>query len=278
MKRILFFIVFIGILPMLIFSQETQNSAKKQVAILEPMAVTEGVGIMHRSMVRGEMVKAIGRQEGYAAFTRQDIDQIMNEHNFQASGMVDDATRKRLGAMQGVDYVCITKITLDGKSFYLEASLVNIETGQISNPASQYGEFNSGSSLGCLVNACEKLAAELVGKKQYTTQTLEDCKVNLSLFTYYVQVKSYADAYDPWMKVYTECPSLSKNIYSLGVRILEWKIKQATTQEEFKAAFDQLMKLYDDRIQYFGNDSKKPTPVILEEKASKYNEYFPDGE
>ncbi len=278
MKRILFFIVFIGILPMLIFSQETQNSAKKQVAILEPMAVTEGVGIMHRSMVRGEMVKAIGRQEGYAAFTRQDIDQIMNEHNFQASGMVDDATRKRLGAMQGVDYVCITKITLDGKSFYLEASLVNIETGQISNPASQYGEFNSGSSLGCLVNACEKLAAELVGKKQYTTQTLEDCKVNLALFTEYAKVKSYADAYEPWMKVYTECPSLSKNIYVFGVKILEWKIKQATTQEEFKEAFDQLMKLYDDRIQYFGNDPRIPTPVILEMKASKYNEYFPDGE
>ena len=278
MKRILFFIVFIGILPMLIFSQETQNSAKKQVAILEPMAVTEGVGIMHRSMVRGEMVKAIGRQEGYAAFSRQDIDQIMNEHNFQASGMVNEETRKRLGAMQGVDYVCITKITLDGNSFYLEASLVNIETGQISNPASQYGEFNSGSSLGCLVNACEKLAAELVGKKQYTSQTLEDCKVNLSLFVEYAKVKSYADAYEPWMKVYTECPSLSKNIYSLGVRILEWKIKQATTQEEFKAAFDQLMKLYDDRIQYFGNDSKMPTPVILEEKASKYNEYFPNGE
>ena len=168
MKRILFFIVFIGILPMLIFSQETQNSAKKQVAILEPMAVTEGVGIMHRSMVRGEMVKAIGRQEGYAAFTRQDIDQIMNEHNFQASGMVDDATRKRLGAMQGVDYVCITKITLDGNSFYLEASLVNIETGQISNPASQFGELRDGSLVN-MIQACEKLGAEVVGKKVSTS-------------------------------------------------------------------------------------------------------------
>lgn len=169
MKRILFFITFIGILPMLIFSQEVQNSTKKQVAILEPIAVTKEVKPMYRSMVRGEMQKAIGRQEGYAAFSRQDIDQIMSEHNFQASGMVDDATRKRLGAMQGVDYVCITKITLDGNSFYLEASLVNIETGQISNPASQYGEFNSDGSLVILVQACEKLGAELVGKKVSTS-------------------------------------------------------------------------------------------------------------
>ena len=107
-------------------------------------------------------------------------------------------------------------------------------------------------------------------------QMTEDCKVNLSLFTEYAKVKNYADAYEPWMKVYTECPTASKNIYSLGVRILEWKIKQATTQEEYKAAFDQLMKLYDDRIQYYGNDAKTPRPAILADKASKYNKYFPD--
>ena len=168
MKRILFFIVFISILPMLIFSQESQDAAKKQVAILEPIAVTKEVTTMHRSMVRGEMVKAIGSQTGYAAFTRQDVDQIMNEHNFQASGMVNEETRKRLGAMQGVDYVCITKITKEGNSFYLEASLVNIETGRISNPASQFGELRDGS-LVSMIQACEKLAAELVGKKVSTS-------------------------------------------------------------------------------------------------------------
>ena len=169
MKRILFFIVFISILPMLIFSQESQDAAKKQVAILEPVAVTKEVGIMHRSMVRGEMVKAIGRQEGYAAFTRQDIDQIMNEHNFQASGMVNEETRKRLGVMQGVDYVCITKITKEGNNFYLEASLVNIETGQISNPASQFGVLSDDGRLDNMASACEKLGAELVGKKVSTS-------------------------------------------------------------------------------------------------------------
>ena len=107
-------------------------------------------------------------------------------------------------------------------------------------------------------------------------QMTEECKVNLSLFTEYAKVKNYADAYEPWMKVYTECPTASKNIYSLGVRILEWKIKQATTQEEYQAAFSQLMKLYDDRIQYFGTDKKTPRPAILADKATKYNKYLPD--
>ena len=162
MKKLL--ILLLSALSVTIFAQE------KQVAILEPIAITKEVSSMHRSMVRGEMVKAIGRQSGYAAFTRTDIDQIMSEQNFQQSGMVDDATRKRIGAMQGVDYVCVTKITKEGNNYYLEANLVNIETGKISNPATQYGELEGGS-LSNMLAACEKLAAELVGGKMPTRTT-----------------------------------------------------------------------------------------------------------
>ena len=170
MKKLL--ILLLSALSVAIFAQE------KQVAILEPIAMTKEVSTMHRSMVRGEMVKAISRQSGYAAFTRTDIDQIMSEQNFQQSGMVDDATRKRIGAMQGVDYVCVTKITKEGNNYYLEANLVNIETGKISNPATQYGELEGGS-LSNMLTACEKLAAELVGKKIQTTTTIYTAPANI---------------------------------------------------------------------------------------------------
>ena len=170
MRKVLFLLL--SALSVAIFAQE------KQVAILEPIAMTKEVSTMHRSMVRGEMVKAISRQSGYAAFTRTDIDQIMSEQNFQQSGMVDDATRKRIGAMQGVDYVCVTKITKEGNNYYLEANLVNIETGKISNPATQYGELDGGSLSNMLV-ACEKLAAELVGKTVQTTTTIYTAPANI---------------------------------------------------------------------------------------------------
>ena len=170
MTRLL--ILLLSVLSVTIFAQE------KQVAILEPIPMTKEVSTMHRSMVRGEMVKAIGRQSGYAAFTRTDIDQIMTEQNFQQSGMVDDATRKRIGAMQGVDYVCVTKITKEGNNYYLEANLVNIETGKISNPATQYGELDGGS-LSNMLAACEKLAAELVGKTVQTTTTIYTAPANI---------------------------------------------------------------------------------------------------
>ena len=171
MKRIYFLLALCNAFACL-YSQDIQ------VAILEPVGTTNEVTTMHRSMVRGEMVKAIGRQNGYVAFNRADIDQIMKEQNFQQSGMVDDATRKRLGAMQGVDCVCITKITKEGNNYYLEANLVNIESGKISNPASQYGELDGGSLSNMLV-ACEKLAAELVGKTVQTTTTIYTAPANI---------------------------------------------------------------------------------------------------
>ena len=174
MKKIL--ILLLSALSVAIFAQE------KQVAILEPIAMTKEVSTMHRSMVRGEMVKAISRQSGYAAFTRTDIDQIMAEQKFQQSGMVDDATRKRIGAMQGVDYVCVTKITKEGNNYYLEANLVDIETGKISNPATQYGELE-GESLSNMLAACEKLATELVGKKVQTTTTISTAPANIDAQT-----------------------------------------------------------------------------------------------
>ena len=171
MKKTLFFLV--------LFSVQIVT-AQIQVAILEPVGVTPEVTLMHRSMVRGEMVKAIGRQNGYVAFNRADIDQIMKEQNFQQSGMVDDATRKRLGAMQGVDCVCITKITKEGNIYYLEANLVDIESGQISNPATQYGELQGGS-LANMLAACEKLAAELVGNTVASPHTATTSSTSLSL-------------------------------------------------------------------------------------------------
>ncbi len=114
-----------------------------------------------------------------------------------------------------------------------------------------------------------------VPQRQLKTEVTEECTINLSLFTESAKVKNYADALEPWQSVYNDCPAASKNIYILGVRILEWKMKQATTQEEKDAVFNQLMQLYDDQILYFGNDNKSPRPDILGKKAASHYEYRP---
>ena len=171
MKKLLILLLFVFSL--------TAVAQDKRVAILNPEAATSEVTTIHRSMIRGEMEKAICRQSGYTAFTRQDIDQIVKELNFQQSGMVDDNTRKRLGEMKGVDYLCVTRITKEENSYYLEAKFVDVESGTILNPATKYGEL-TGGSLASMLAACEELAAELVGEQNKVTTSTPSTQNNTS--------------------------------------------------------------------------------------------------
>lgn len=104
----------------------------------------------------------------------------------------------------------------------------------------------------------------------------EECTINTSLFNESVKNKQFADAYEPWLSVFTECPNYAKAIYTQGVKILDWKYTQATTDEEKNQIREMLMKLYDKRIKWFGDDPKYPTPYILGLKGVDYCEYYPE--
>ena len=102
--------------------------AEKKVALLEPRAAegSEAIAAMEKAMIRGEMRKALLQMDGYEAFSRSDIDQVMNEQNFQRSGVVSEADIHRLGEMSGADYICVTTITKSSTEFYLEAYLIDV--------------------------------------------------------------------------------------------------------------------------------------------------------
>lgn len=157
MKKILLLICLVGAIAV---------SAQKKVALLEPRAGegSEAIAAMEKAMIRGEMRKALVQMDGYEAFTRSDIDQMVNEQGFQRSGNVNQATIYKLGEMTGADYICVTTITKASGEFYLEAYLIDIETGQMSSPAGQYGELENGK-FSNMLPVCKLLASELLGKK-----------------------------------------------------------------------------------------------------------------
>lgn len=103
-----------------------------------------------------------------------------------------------------------------------------------------------------------------------------DCVTNSSLFTEFAKSKQYADAAGPWLAVYTECPSMNKNIYKYGREILRWQLGQTMDAAKRDELRNRLMEMHDNRIKYFGNDSKYPEAYILGLKAQDYVEYFPE--
>jgi len=104
----------------------------------------------------------------------------------------------------------------------------------------------------------------------------EECIGQVSLFSEYCKAKQFADAYEPWLEVYKNCPNANKAIYSKGSQILEWKYKNATTAEEKVQIAQLAMQMYDKRIKYFGDDPKYPVAYILGQKAVDFYAYYPE--
>ncbi|KGN83961.1 MULTISPECIES: lipopolysaccharide assembly protein LapB [unclassified Porphyromonas] len=96
------------------------------------------------------------------------------------------------------------------------------------------------------------------------------CRQNLSLFSGYAKAGSFQDAYEPWKQAYAECPGSSKNIYIYGARILKWKIEQEKDAAKRDELVGQLLKMYDTRAKYFGDDQKYGLDVIMGNKIHDY--------
>jgi len=106
----------------------------------------------------------------------------------------------------------------------------------------------------------------------------EECLVNLSLFNESAKNKQYADALGPWNAVYKDCPNANKAIYYRGRDIILWELTQQKDDASYKKVFDKLMGMYDNRIKYFGDDERYPTPWILGIKALDYIGYVKNDE
>ncbi len=103
-----------------------------------------------------------------------------------------------------------------------------------------------------------------------TPQITEECLVNISLFNESAKNKQFADALGPWNSAFKDCPNANRAIYSRGREILHWELDQQKDEVSYKKVFDKLMFMYDQRIKYFGNDERYPTPWILGIKAMDY--------
>ena len=99
------------------------------------------------------------------------------------------------------------------------------------------------------------------------------CIQDLSIFAEYVKVKNYSSAFEPWMRVRENCPDINAAIYNYGERILKDYIKNGTPEEVERSKKD-LIKLYDEWVQYFPkNKNKKVVGDIISSKAQALLDY-----
>ena len=100
------------------------------------------------------------------------------------------------------------------------------------------------------------LAANAQSKWGETPEDSVACISNVSLYQEFYKQKSYTDCYEPWRQILQHCPRFSKTVYQRGSTIIKSMINVAQTAEEREGYIDELMRTYDQRIQYFGEEAK----------------------
>lgn len=87
-------------------------------------------------------------------------------------------------------------------------------------------------------------------------QDTNECMQDLSIFAEFAKVKNYKSAFEPWMKVRGECPTINVAIYFYGERILKERIKNGSSEEKEYAKKD-IIKLYDEWVENFPKKKNK---------------------
>ena len=102
------------------------------------------------------------------------------------------------------------------------------------------------------------------------------CVKNLSLYNEDFRNKNYEAAFPAWEVVFNECPAATINIYIDGATMLKDKIAKNRDAVKFEELYQYLMRVHDQRIQFFGDHDRTPAAAIKGAKATDMLSYKRD--
>lgn len=152
-KQILIFIL----LTVLSMTTMAQN---KRIAILETIDKEDKVSYAIEVMVRSNLTKVISKAEGYEGYDRVNISEIMDEHDFERTGLVSEEQIRQLGAISGADFILVSEVAqLDESNIIVTAKILNVITAKIEGSENEW----MGIAPQEMQHGCESLANRLLG-------------------------------------------------------------------------------------------------------------------
>ena len=144
------------------FGQLSGNTnPTKKVAILEVVDKEGALTYGEKLLVRNKLTAAITNTPGYEGYDRVDLSSIIDEQNFQRTGMVSDAQIKRIGEMTGVSYVLVVECaSIRESNLVISAKILEVETAKIERTT----DVVSGVTMEEYESACRQIASNLFPK------------------------------------------------------------------------------------------------------------------
>lgn len=130
--------------------------------------VTKGISRPLSESIRREILMA----GMYELIDRSNMDKILSEHKFQASGCVSSECIVEAGQLLGVGKIVTGSIGLVGKTYYLSLSIINVETGRIE----QSSEDRCKCEMDDLIDSTKRLVKQLLAEKAKEIKTVQEAK------------------------------------------------------------------------------------------------------
>ncbi len=154
MKRLVFLIMAFFCLSGYLMAQ----GERLKVAVY----VTGDVDDSYKKVIGSKMVSAITASQGYTAVERTAdfLAALSQEHDYQASGAVNDSQIVKLGQRFGVRYVVVADVTEIFGSMFISARMINVSTGLITASSESSRTIDT---LEGLMSLSEEVAEALLG-------------------------------------------------------------------------------------------------------------------
>jgi hypothetical protein len=152
--------------------------AQNKQAVAVYMAGEEPPGAMGvHKVLGGELARTISQSAKYSAIDRTEaiLTQLSNEYAFQRSGAVSDEQIRDIGKQFGVQYLCITDISVvKGNSFYLDVRLLDVVSAEIVRTVTVGSQLKNANEM---IQVAQKIAYELIETEKVKEQaTREEAK------------------------------------------------------------------------------------------------------
>ena len=157
-------ILFIILLTAFSFAAIAQN---KRVAILETIDKENQVPYAVEVMVRSNLTKVISNTEGYEGYDRVNMSEIMDEHDFERTGLVNEEQIRQLGAIAGADYILVSEaVKVDESNIFVTAKILNVVSAKTEKSENSL----MGTAPSDIQRGCESLANRLLGIQETNSQ------------------------------------------------------------------------------------------------------------
>ena len=101
---------------------------EKKVAVFDPTGdATKSI----MTIIREEISTIIVNADGYTALEREQIERVIKEYKFQASGMVEDSQIIEAGKLMGANMVFVTNVTNASGGYHISCKLIDMATARI---------------------------------------------------------------------------------------------------------------------------------------------------